>query len=148
MEAKKENLTKLLTLVKEIQTGDETYPDYKSSMFKPEKTSLPIFNEEKSLFKNVPVADGKVDPRAQQMVKDFLLKRDHDLEEFAPKKLNEEQQVKVNQISAFLTGKSSPSFNSPSSPSSDDFELEGAVTSGSKLSSGTADEDDFFSDFD
>jgi len=131
-------------LVKEISTGDESYPDYKNSMFKPETTSLPIFNEEKGVFKNVPVVDGKVDARAQGMVKDFLLKRDHDLEEYSPKKLTEEQQVKVNQITAYLTGKSNGSGMSNSTPSSDDFELEGMVTSGSKVS---ADEDDFFSDF-
>jgi hypothetical protein len=135
-------------LVKEISTGDESYPDYKNSMFRPEMTSLPIFMEDKGVFKNVPVVDGKVDPRAQQMVKDFLMKRDHDLEEFAPKKLTEEQLVKVNQITAFLTGKSTPSFNSSSAPSSDDFELEGAVSSGTAMTSTSSDEDDFFSDFD
>jgi hypothetical protein len=130
-------------LVKEISTGDESYPDYKNSMFKPEMTSLPIFNEEKGVFKNVPVSDGKVDPKAQQIVKDFLMKRDHDLEEFAPKKLTDEQLVKVNQITAYLTGKSSGNSFS-NAPSSDDFELEGMVTSGTKA---TEDEDDFFSDF-
>ena len=130
--------------VKEISTGDESYPDYKNSMFKPEMTSLPIYNEEKGVFKNVPVVDGKVDARAQGMVKDFLMKRDHDLEEFAPKRLTEEQQVKVNQIAAYLTGKSSGSGLNSSAPSSDDFELEGMVTSGSKA---TENEDDFFSDF-
>ena len=131
-------------LVKEISTGDETYPDYKNSMFRPEVTSLPIYFEDKGEFKNVPVADGKVDPKAQQKVKDFLLKREHDLEEFAPKKLTEEQQVKVNQITAYLTGKASMSN---SSPKSDDFELDGLVTSGSNAVSATEDEDDFFSDF-
>jgi hypothetical protein len=135
-------------LVKEISTGDESYPDYKNSMFRPEMTSLPIYFEEKGEFKNVPVVDGKVDAKAQQKVKDFLMKRDHDLEEFAPKKLTEEQQVKVNQISGYLTGKSTPSFNTNNSPSSDDFELEGAVSSGTAMTSTSADEDDFFSDFD
>ncbi len=135
-------------LVKEISTGDESYPDYKNSMFKPEITSLPIYIEDKGIFKNVPLIDGKVDPKAQQKVKDFLMNRDHELEEFAPKKLTEEQQVKVNQISAFLTGKSTPSFDSKSSPSSDDFELEGVISSGTNVESSSADEDDFFSDFD
>ena len=36
-------------LVKEIQTGDETYPDYKNSMFKPETSSLPIYFEDKQI---------------------------------------------------------------------------------------------------
>jgi hypothetical protein len=134
-------------LVKEISTGDETYPDYKNSMFKPEVSSIPLYNEEKSTFKNVPVADGKVDARAQGMVKDFLFKREHELEEFSPKKLSDEQQAKINEITAYLTGKASTSFASSkdSKPSSDDFELDGIVSSGSKEV--PADEDDFFSDF-
>lgn len=131
--------------VKEISTGDESYPDYKNSMFKPEMTSLPIYNEEKGVFKNVPVADGKVDARAQVMVKDFLMKREHDLEEYAPKKLSEDQQAKINEIMSFMTGKSSTSYTN-SKPSSDDFDLDNVVTSGSKEVV-TEDEDDFFSDF-
>ena len=135
-------------LVKEISTGDENYPDYKNSMFKPEMSSLPLFNEEKAQFKNVPVADGKVDSRAQQMVKDFLMKREHELEEFSPKKLTDEQQGKINEITAYLTGKASSSFNSSkeSKPSSDDFEFDSVVSSGD-TSSSSSDEDDFFSDF-
>jgi hypothetical protein len=134
-------------LVKEIQTGDETYPDYKNSMFKPETSSLPIYFEDKAAFKNVPVVDGKIDPKAQTMVKDFLLKREHELEEFAPKRLSEEQQAKINEITAYLTGKASASFNKESKPSSDDFEIDGLVSSGSSTSSSTTeDEDDFCGD--
>ena len=134
-------------LVKEIQTGDEVYPDYKNSMFRPEATSLPIYFEDKAAFKNVPLNDGKIDSKAQGMVKDFLMKRDHELEEFAPKKLTEEQHAKINEITAYLTGKSSGNFQSKESkPSSDDFELDGVVTSGSKEVSSDS-EDDFFSDF-
>lgn len=135
-------------LVKEISTGDENYPDYKNSMFRPEVTSLPIYFEDKGEFKNVPVADGKVDPKAQQKVKDFLMKREHELEEYAPKKLTEEQQAKINEITNFLTGKASNSFNASkeSKPTSDDFELDGLVSSGSSVAVNT-DEDDFFSDF-
>jgi hypothetical protein len=134
-------------LVKEISTGDETYPDYKNSMFKPEVSSISIYSEEKQSFKNVPVSDGKVDSKAQQIVKEFLMKREHELEEFAPKKLSDEQQSKINEITSFLTGKASGSFNSSkeSKPSSDDFELDGLVSSGSSQVS--SDEDDFFSDF-
>ena len=116
-------------------------------MFKPETSSLPIYFEDKAAFKNVPVVDGKIDPKAQTMVKDFLLKREHELEEFAPKRLSEEQQAKINEITAYLTGKASASFNKESKPSSDDFEIEGLVSSGSSSSSSTEDEDDFFSEF-
>lgn len=137
-------------LVKEIQTGDETYPDYKNSMFKPETSSLPIYFEEKGEFKNVPLVDGKVDPKAQGKVKDFLTKRDHELEEFGPKKLTEEQHAKINEITSFLTGKASSSFNQAQA-SSEDFEFEDSfASSGSKPTSPAStstDEDDFFSDF-
>lgn len=132
--------------VKEIQTGDDTFPDYKNSMFKPETTSLPLYNEEKNVFKNVPLVDGKVDPRAQQLVKEFLIKREHELEEFAPKRLTEEQQAKVNEIIAYLTGKSSSTFpgKKESSPSSDDFDFEESFST--TTAAGTDDDDDFFSD--
>jgi len=136
-----------VVLVKEITTGDDTYPDYKNSMFKPETSSLPIYSEEKGAFKNVPLVDGKVDTRAQSMVKDFLLKREHELEEFSPKHLSEEQQAKISEITAFLTGKSSSNFQKDSKPSSDDFEIEGLVSSGSSSASSTEEEDDFFSEF-
>jgi len=133
-------------LAKEISTGDENYPDYKNSMFKPEITSLPMYNSEKGIFKNVPVVDGKVDSRAQQIVKEFLLNREHDLEEQAPKKLSEEHQGKINEIIGHLTGKSTNNYSGGSSkPSSDDFELDGLVTSGTKeVSSTTTTDDDFF----
>ncbi len=140
-------------VVKEIQTGDETYPDYKMSMFKPETSSLPIYFKEKSAFKNAPLnSDGKIDGNVQSKIKDFLLDREHDLEEYAPKKLSEEQQSKITEITNFLTGKSSSSFNqskAEAKPSSNDFDFEdnfAATTSSSTTSS--SDEDDFFSDLD
>lgn len=136
-------------LVKEIQTGDETYPDYKNSMFKPEVSSLPVYFEDKGVFKNVPVSDGKVDPKAHSMVGDFLLKRDHELEDFAPKRLTEEQHAKINEITSYLTGKASTSFNNSqtSKASADDFEFEGIVSGSNAVSTSNVDEDDFFADF-
>jgi gp32 DNA binding protein like len=134
-----------VVLVKEIQTGEDTFPDYKNCMFK-ESTSLAVYNEEKGSFKNVPVSDGRVDPKAQSIVKDFLMKREHELEEYAPKKLTDEQQAKINEIINHLTGKASTSY-STSKPSSDDFEMDSVVSSGSKVESSTEDEDDFFKDF-
>ena len=137
-------------LVKEIQTGDETYPDYKNSMFRPETSAITLYNEEKREFKQVPVQDGKVDARAQKAVRDFLLKRDHDLEEFAAKPLTEEQQVKISEISNFLTGKSSASFAGASAPTSNDFDFDEVATkveSGSSMASSSTDDDDFFKDF-
>lgn len=136
-------------VVKEIQTGDETYPDYKMSMFKPEPTSLPIYFKDKGVFKNAPLnSEGKIDVAVQGKIKDFLLEREHDLEEFAPKKLTEEQQAKITEITNFLTGKSSGSFNSAkaeSKPSSSDFDFEDNFSTTSATSTST-DEDDFFND--
>ena len=137
-------------LVKEIQTGDETYPDYKMSMFKPETTSLPMYFKEKGVFKNVPLVEGRVSAEAQSKIKDFLLEREHDLEEFAAKKLTEEQQAKITEICNFLTGKSSSGYQTAKSeakPTSEDFEFEdNFATAGSTPKSTTIDDDDFFAD--
>ena len=141
-------------LVKEIQTGDETYPDYKMSMFKPETTSLPMYFKEKGVFKNVPLVEGRVSSDVQSKIKDFLLDREHDLEEFAAKKLTEEQQAKITEICNFLSGKSSSGYQTAKTeakPTSEDFEFEdnfatAGSTSASKATS-TTEEDDFFSDF-
>lgn len=135
-------------VVKEIQTGDETYPDYKMSMFKPEATSLPIYFKDKGVFKNAPLnADGKIEASVQAKIKDFLLDREINLEDFAPKPLNEEQQSKITEITNFLTGKASTSYSNSkpeSKPSSDDFDFEDNFSAPSSTSDET--EDDFFSD--
>lgn len=136
-------------VVKEIQTGDQTYPDYKMSMFRPETSSLPIYFKEKGEFKNAPLnEDGKIDSKYQSKIKEVLLERDFNLEDFAPKRLSEEDQSKITEIANFLTGKSSGSFNSAkaqeSNPSSDDFDFEDNFNSNSSATDET--EDDFFSD--
>jgi hypothetical protein len=56
-----------------------------------------------------------------KVVKTFLLDREHQLEEFEPKKLTEEQQTKITDITNYLTGKSS---TKESKPASEDFEFE------------------------
>ena len=133
-------------VVKEIQTGDETYPDYKMSMFKPDLTSLPIYFKDKQTFKNVPLKDGKIDSAMQVKIKEFLLDREHDLEDFAPKRLDDKQQAKITEITNFLTGKSSGSYQAKESkPSSNDFDFDEPVN---KKSTSKAEdtEDDFFAD--
>jgi hypothetical protein len=136
-------------VVKEIQTGDETYPDYKMSMFRPEATSLPIYFKDKAVFKNAPLnADGKIEASVQAKIKDFLLDREVSLEDFSPKPLNEEQQSKITEISNFLTGKASTSYSNnktESKPSSDDFDFEDNFSEPA-TSSASEEEDDFFSD--
>jgi hypothetical protein len=135
--------------VKEIQTGDETYPDYKMSMFKQEVSSVQIFIKDKG-FKHAPLVDGKIDPAAQGKVKAFLLDREHQLEDFEPRRLTEEQQSKISDITNFLTGKSSNSFaTKESKPASEDFEFEdnfATPSTSTTTSNGSEDEDDFFSD--
>ena len=136
-------------VVKEIQTGDETYPDYKMSMFKPEATSLPIYFKEKGAFKNAPLVEGKIDASIQGKVKEFLMDREHDLEEFSPKKLTDDQQAKITEISNFLTGKSSSSFSgakAEAKPSSDDFSFDDNFAEKTTTKAAAADEDDFFAD--
>jgi len=133
-------------LVKEISTGDETYPDYKNSMFRPETSAIQIFSEEKGTFRTVPLVEGKVDPKAQGIVREFLLNRDHEIEELAPKPLTDDQKVKVANISAYLTGKShNASTGFAENHNTRDFELGDVVSSGSAVS--VEDEEDFFSDF-
>ena len=129
--------------VKEIATGDDTYPDYKNSAFR-EVSPIAVFNEDKGVFKKVPLVDGRIDPKFQAVVKDFLLKRDFELEDFAPKKLNEEQKQKIENIKAYLTGKGATTFTSASS---DDFDFEeGPETKASSKAAVVDDEDDFFAD--
>jgi hypothetical protein len=135
--------------VKEKTIGENSkVPDYTNSMFMPEKNSLSIYSEDRGTFKNVPLVEGKIDQRVQPMVMDFLLKRDYELEDFAAKKLTNEEQDKINQIIAFLTGKASSGFTKESKATSDDFDFEEsfAVTSGSSSKSKPADDDDFFND--
>jgi len=136
-------------VVKEIQTGDENYPDYKMSMFKPDTTSLPIYFKDKGVFKNAPLVEGKIEAGVQGKIKDILLDREHDLEEFAAKALTQEQHAKITEISNFLTGKASSSFSSTkaeSAPSSDDFSFDDNFSSPAQTTSVAEDEDDFFAD--
>ena len=133
-------------VVKEIQTGDETYPDYKMSMFRPENSSIPLYFKEKQVFKNVPLVEGKVDPSVQGKIREFLLDREHNLEEYAPKVLDEKQQAKITEISNFLTGKSSGNFPKESKPTSDDFEFDSNFTKKDTSAASASEEDDFFRD--
>jgi len=137
-------------IAKEIQTGDETYPDYKMSMFKPEKSSLPIYSKEKGVFKNVPLtADGKIDPAVQPKVRSFLLDREFELETFGPKRHDEAAEAKINEVIAFLTGKTSTSFANAKSnkPAAEDFEFEDDFKETTSTPAKAAQtEDDFFSE--
>ena len=76
--------------------------------------------------------------------------REHNLEDFAPKRLDETQQGRINEIIGFMTGKSSQNFVSSkpeSKPTSDDFDFEESMTSTNSTPSTDGDDDDFFRDF-
>lgn len=136
-------------IVKEISTGDKTYPDYKMSMFKQTTSSLPIYFKDSGEFKNVPLDEnGKVSSKAQEKIKNLLLDRDHEIEEFAPKPLTEEQQSNISEITSILLGKASNSFQSSKAseqkPEGSDFDFEENFTEESTATE--TDEDEFFSD--
>lgn len=138
----------LKLIVKQIKTGDEIYPDYKSSAFESQTSSLPIYKN--GTFKNVPVVNGKIDPKFHKIVKEFLAERDHELEEFEPKRLTEEQHGKINEIISYLSGKSTPKSQQNNEDIEDDnldFHEESVVSSGSKADKSDENADDFFEDF-
>ncbi len=135
-------------VVKEIQTGSETYPDYKMSMFKPEPSSLPIYFKEKGVFRNAPLDEnGKITLEAQGKIREFLLDRDHNLEDFGPKALTDDQHSRITEISNYLTGKSSNSFNNSNSGDSattEDFEFGDNFETEETATETVEDDDDFF----
>ena len=115
---------------------------------------------------------GKIDAKYHAEIKEFLLNREHDLEEFAAKKLTDEQQTKVNKILAILSGQYVPGdadgaptgknvsasdvFESPSTDqasSSDDFSFDDEPPKTTKAKKKeeapvkNADADPFFDDF-
>lgn len=108
-------------LVKQIDTGDEKYPDYKMSSFKPERSSIMIPTN--NGLKNVPLEDGKIAEKLRGKVREFLLDRDTELESYEPKVLTEEQQAKITQIGAYLTGKTVATFAQSNKPESSDFDF-------------------------
>ena len=140
------NAGKDLTLiVKEVSgPNGEIFPEYNSSAFRPNPSSLPLFNAETGKFKNVPLTDGNIDAKFRATVKEALLNREHDLEEFAPKRLNEEQQAKITEIANYLTGKASASFAKAQTVGANDFDFEEPSTPAPAAKVETADSDDFF----
>jgi len=139
----------LTLIVKEVSGAEpgQTFPEYNSSAFRPNPSSLPIFNAETGKFKNVPLVDGNIDPKFRTAVKEFLMNREHELEEFAPKRLNEEQQAKITEISNYLTGKASASFAKAQTVGANDFDFEEPTTPAPAASVASGEDDDFFKDF-
>lgn len=102
-------------IIKENKTPEGTFPNYDSSQFleiSPIKINgkiIPVtYDEQKG--KNV-----ITNQAIQKGLQDFLLKRDHDLEEYEAKPWDDETMDKVNKIVAISTGEDSSIFNAKSS---------------------------------
>lgn len=134
-------------IVKEIDTGDATFPDYKMSGFKESPSSISLPTQDG--FKNIPLEDGKIPANLQGKVKDFLAKREVELEEFGPRALTEEQQEKVSQIVAYLTGNSSGAGTSTSTneASAEDFTFDDDDYETEEAPSGSDEASEFDFDF-
>ena len=139
----------LRLIVKEVQDDKgNTMPDYRMCQFKSSVTPVSIANKAGEL-KSVPLEDGKIPTEMQEKVKDFLLSREVEIDDFAPKALTSEQKQKINQIIAQLTGKSTGAdMNTMSNEATeDDFSFDDA-SEDSTDSSSESDDDDFdFDDF-
>lgn len=128
-----------ILLVKEVAG----FPNYDSSQFKQNTSAISISRD--GIFKEVPTTEsnGKrtIDSKYQEKIKDFLLSRENDLNEYAPKKWDEETRNKVYKICALLKG-ANPIVEANKIVSSvsknDDTFFETA-------SSSAKDDDDFFS---
>lgn len=134
-------------IVKEIDTGDATFPDYKMSVFKetPSSISLPTSDG----LKNIPLEDGKIPENYQSKVKEFLLARSVQLEDFGPKRLDEDKQSKVSQIISYLTGNSTGSESTGTNEATaDDFTFDDDSEDTETVASEGGTEDDFDFDFD
>lgn len=82
------------------------FPNYDSSAFL-EQSPIKIWNEEKKEFRSAPIntETGKIDnPKVQEKIKNFLLTRDVELDDFTAKEWDEETKGKVSDIIEFLNG--------------------------------------------
>ncbi len=125
------------------------FPDYSMSRFAGMVSSLTIKG------KNVPTEDqgGRmgISQNFQATVRDFLLERDVELEDYAPKKWNDEQMEKVQRVLAIVTGTPVASANNQinnaatTSASVDTTEVVAPpVVEDASASSDEVDPDDFF----
>ena len=132
---------------------------YIHSSFDKERTpiSLPKKLEDGTIkWVQVPLDEnGNISAAHKEKIVKFLLKREHHLEDFAGKGWTEEQQKKVNDAIAYLTGKNTPSSNTSESSdntepedfsfdsaSSDDFDEDMGELNDSKATAGDVDDFD------
>jgi hypothetical protein len=140
----------LVLRVKEVTSGGQTYPDYKSSFFKGE--ACPISIMVKGELKALPIENGKIPSKYLPKVEEMFLNREHDLEEFQAKKLTDEQQSKITDIVNYLSGRATLGFEGrkTAQPAADDFNVTEDIISSEipptakKVASSKS--DDFFDD--
>lgn len=112
-------------------------PDYSNCSFRPNPSPISIFDKEKETFKKVPLDEnGKIPAKFREIIKNFLLDREHEIDTYAPRELSEEQKEKIERVIEYMTtgkvssmgteyGTSDPlSSSSENSISSDDFGLD------------------------
>lgn len=128
------------------------FANYDDSTFKPNVSALKIPTAD-GTFKEVPTyedANGirRIDPKAQQKVRDYLLVRDVELETFTPVRWDDETRLKVESIVNVLKNNAISNVNDRISnlkKGDDDFfntiEDDASTNTSSKS---TIDEDDFF----
>ncbi len=135
---------KTLKLIVKDSGNNDGFPTYINSIFM-SASPISVYNEEKKAFKQVPLDEnGNIESKYKVMIKDMLLNREHDLEEFAAKVLTDAQNAKIDEITAYLTGNTA---QSSSKPAANDFDFNEPTTAkpATKAPSST-DADDFFDD--
>jgi len=132
-------------IVKEVQDDKgNTFPDYRMCQFMSNTSSISLPTGDG--IKNIPLGeDGSISSEHQEKIKEFVLNRDTDIEDFSPKALTEEQESKISEIINYLTGRTSEKA-SAAEPSSDDFSFDDASETESKdesVESDSSEDDDF-----
>jgi hypothetical protein len=124
------------------------FPNYDSSSFR-ESTSAVKLKDKNDNMREVPTtvneSTGKkvIASHVQSAIKDYMLSREVELEDFAPIRWTEEQRSKVDRIVGILTDNPVVSANNSIDKAGEDF---GGYTAPSSSSSGSEDidTDDFF----
>jgi hypothetical protein len=124
--------------------------NYDASQFVIQKSTFPIFNEDCTKKMNLKLNDaGKLDSKSQEVLMAFLGRREHFIEDCGPKPLTEQQLAKINDITAYLTGRSVTTTTSSFSnaPSTEDIDVLFTAPTPATTSKAAADDDgeDFFS---
>lgn len=110
----------LIVTEKEVELDGKkvTMPEYITSSFKGDVSSISLPTKD-NLLRKVPTENGVFSSEIRQKVVDFCLKRDGDLEFFAPKRLTPLQVAKLEQVKNYMLGK--PIDLSKINPNSMDF---------------------------